>query len=260
MNGRVNNLRPHLRTLCSIAIIALVWWLVGNFRLINPLFFPNLSSLSKALMNLLSDGEIYLDAIMTGYRALLGLALSGLVAVPLGLFFGRSQGVYEFFEFPTDFLRSIPSSALFFLFILFFGIGDASKVAVVFYGCSLIILVNTIYGARPTKEKQDRINMLLSFGATRRQIFRLVVLRDALPHIAAGFRICVSLSLVLVVVTEMFLSASNGLGRRIYDFYLAYRIPEMYAAIIILGLLGYAANKVSLVIERRTSFWLPAQV
>jgi len=209
---------------------------------------------------MLSGSEVYLDAAMTGYRALVGLALSGLVAIPLGLLLGRSQRLYEFFEFPTDFLRSIPSSALFFLFILVFGIGDSSKVAVVFYGCSLIILVNTIYGARPTKEKQDRINMFLSFGATRSQIFRLVVLRDALPHIAAGFRICVSLSLVLVVVTEMFLTANNGLGRRIYDFYLAYRVPEMYAAIIILGLLGYAANKVSLIVERRTSFWLPTQV
>ena len=260
MNGRGNKLLPLLRTLCSIAVITLVWWLVGNLHLINPLFFPSLGSLGKALVHLLSGGEVYLDAIMTTYRALLGLALSGLVAVPLGLLLGRSQRIYEFFEFPTDFLRSIPSSALFFLFILFFGIGDASKVAVVFYGCSLIILVNTIYGARPTKEKQDRINMLLSFGATRNQVFRLVVLRDALPHITAGFRICVSLSLVLVVVTEMFLSSSNGLGRRIYDFYLAYRVPEMYAVIIILGLLGYAINRFSLMVERRTSFWLPTQV
>lgn len=260
MNGRVRSVVPNLRPAFSIAIITLGWWLLGSSHLINPLFFPSLGSLSKALVSMLSGSEVYLDAAMTGYRALVGLALSGLVAIPLGLLLGRSQRLYEFFEFPTDFLRSIPSSALFFLFILVFGIGDSSKVAVVFYGCSLIILVNTIYGARPTKEKQDRINMFLSFGATRSQIFRLVVLRDALPHIAAGFRICVSLSLVLVVVTEMFLTANNGLGRRIYDFYLAYRVPEMYAAIIILGLLGYAANKVSLIVERRTSFWLPTQV
>ncbi len=101
--------------------------------------------------------------------------------------------------------------------------------------------------------------MLRSFGATPWQIFCLAVLRDAVPHIAAGLRICVSLSLVLVIVTEMFLSATSGLGRQIYDFYLAYRVPEMYAVIILLGLLGFGANKLCLVFEHRMAFWLPSQ-
>src|SRR5205814_4892783 len=132
--------------------------------------------------------------------------LSFLVAVPAGLVLGRFPNLYRFIEFPVDFFRSIPSSALFFLFILFFGIGDASKIAVVFYGCSLILLVNTVYGAKPTKEKEDRINMLRSFGATTWQIFRLAIFPDSVPHILAGMRVCISLSLVLVIVTEMFLS------------------------------------------------------
>lgn len=249
----------YLRHIIIIAIAIGLWWLVGAIRLIDPLFFPSLGSLGKALINLLSGPSIYLDIVATTYRAALGLFLSGIIAVPLGLVFGRFNRLYELVEFPTDFFRSIPSSALFFLFILFFGIGDASKVAVVFYGCSLILLVNTVYGARPTREKQDRVNMLRSFGATSRQVFYLAVLPDALPHIAAGLRVCVSLSLVLVIVTEMFLSAGRGLGRQIYDYYLAYRIPEMYAVILLLGLLGFAANKLSALSERRTAFWLPGQ-
>jgi len=255
MRKIVNLVPPYVRPLCAIAGVLIVWWASSATGLINPLFLPRLSALAKALVGLLSGPAIYLDAVATLYRALLGLLLSFLVGVPLGLVLGRFTGLYQFIEFPVDFFRSIPSSALFFLFILFFGIGDASKVAVVFYGCSLILLVNTVYGAKPTREKQDRINMLRSFGATSWQIFYFAVWRDALPHIAAGFRVCVSLSLVLVVVTEMFLSADRGLGRRIYDFYLAYKIPEMYAAIIILGLVGFSANKLTLLFERRASFW-----
>jgi ABC-type nitrate/sulfonate/bicarbonate transport system permease component len=99
--------------------------------------------------------------------------------------------------------------------------------------------------------------MLRSFGATKWQIFRWAVVPDALPHIAAGIRVCASLSLVLVIVTEMFLGASSGLGRVIYDAYLAYRIPEMYVVIILLGLLGFALNKLCVLLERGTTFWQP---
>jgi ABC-type nitrate/sulfonate/bicarbonate transport system permease component len=252
---KVTDLPVHIRPLITVALVIVVWWGSTATGWINPLFLPQLSALVKALVRLLSESTIYLDTVATLSRAILGLLLSFLVAVPLGLVFGRFMSVYKFLEFPVDFFRSIPASAIFFLFVLFFGIGDASKVAVVFYGCSLILLVNTVYGAKPTREKQDRINMLRSFGATPQQIFYLAVLPDAVPHIVAGLRVCVSLSLVLVVVTEMFLSANRGLGRRIYDFYLAYNIPEMYAAIIVIGLVGFGANKLIVFFERRICFW-----
>ena len=208
-------------------------------------------------MRVFRDIATYRDVFDTTYRALIGLGLSAVFAVPLGLAFGRLPRLYDLVELLVDFFRSIPSSALFFLFVLLFGVGDASKVAIVFYGCSLIILVNTIYGARPTREKQDRIDMLRSFGASSLQIFFLAIFRDALPHIAAGIRVSLSLSFVLVVVAEMFLASTTGLGRRIYDFYLAYRVPEMYVTIVTLGLVGFVANKVFLQLERRTTFWVP---
>ncbi len=236
--------------------VLFVWWAVTGLELVNPLFLPPLGKLGPAFWSL-SESGIYWDAFATTYRAILGLVVSGVVAVPLGLIMGRNARLYEYIELPSDFFRSIPSSALFFLFILIFGIGDASKVAVVFYGCSLILLVNAVYGARPTREKLDRINMLRSFGGTKWQIFRLAVVPDALPHIAAGIRVCASLSLVLVIVTEMFLGASSGLGRVIYDAYLAYRIPQMYVVIILLGFLGFAINKLCVLLERRTTFWQP---
>lgn len=255
-----NNLLPvFVRPIITIALAFSVWWIASATGWINPLFLPKLDSMGKALVTLFSKPEIYIDTVVTTYRALLGLAFSVVFAVPLGLIFGRSSKLYQFVELPVDFFRSIPSSSLFFLFILIFGIGDASKIAVVFYGCSLILLVNTIYGAQPTREKQDRINMLRSFGATSWQVFYLAILRDALPHIMAGVRVCVSLSLVLVIVTEMFLGATSGLGRLVYDLYLAYRVPEMYVVIILLGLLGFGANRISLLFERRTTFWKLSQ-
>lgn len=250
-------MRDRFRPLITVAGLFALWWLVSTFGWVNPLFLPTLPAVSKAMLTLLRNEGIYYDILATGYRAFIGLLLSALIGVPLGLVFGRAPKLYRFIELPVDFFRSIPSSALFFLFILVFGLGDAAKIAVVVYGCSLILLVNTLYGAKPTKEKVDRVNMLRSFRAKPWQIFYLAVLRDALPSILAGLRICVSLSLVLVIVTEMFLSSSNGLGRRIYDLYLMYRIPEMYAVLILIGLLGFIANKGALLLERKLSFWTP---
>jgi ABC-type nitrate/sulfonate/bicarbonate transport system permease component len=247
----------HLRPLVTVVFIFALWWLASTLRWMSPLFLPSIPAVSEAAVSLLTGGNIYWDALATVYRAFAGLLLSSLIGVPLGLVFGLFPGLYRFIEMPVDFLRSIPSSALFFLFILFFGLGDAAKIAVVVYGCSLILLVNTIYGTKPSREKVDRINMLRSFRARPWQIFHLTILRDALPNVMAGLRVCVSLSLVLVVVTEMFLSANDGLGKRIYDFYLTYRIPEMYAVLILLGLIGFGANKIALILERRLSFWTP---
>lgn len=244
--NRLSSLAP----LMTIGFCLLLWWVLTYFHFINPLFLPDLNAMGAAFGKVFCSTEIYADVWKTTYRALLGLLISAIVAIPLGLVFGRIAWIYKFFEFPADFFRSIPSSALFPLFILFLGIGDSSKAGVVFYGCSLILLVNTVYGATPTREKQDRINMLRSFRATRYQVFKLAVLRDALPHIAAGMRVCVSLSFVLVIVTEMFLGATNGLGRQIYDYYLRYDIPEMYTVIILLGILGFVANKISTYLER----------
>jgi len=251
-----SKLASYGRPAATIAGVLFIWWTLTSFEWVNPLFLPPLGKVGVAFSALLDSG-IYWDAFTTTYRAVLGLLLSAMVAVPLGLIMGRNSRLYEYVELPADFFRSIPSSALFFLFILIFGIGDASKIAVVFYGCSLILLLNAVYGARPTREKQDRINMLRSFGATNWQIFRFAVLPDALPHIAAGIRICASMSLVLVIVTEMFLGASSGLGKVIYDAYLAYRIPQMYVLIILLGFLGFAINKVCVLLERRATFWQP---
>jgi NitT/TauT family transport system permease protein len=134
-------------------------------------------------------------------------------------------------------------------------LGDGSKIAVAFYACTLILVVSSYYGVLPTPEKQVRIDTLRIFGANQFQIFRIAVLRDALPNIFAGFRVCLSYSFALVVVTEMLLGANTGLGRMIYDYYLQYRISNMYAVIIILGVFGFAVNQIYLLVEKKYLFW-----
>lgn len=185
------------------------------------------------------------------------MILSIIIGVPAGLIFARVNWLFKYLEFPIEFFRAVPSSALFPLFILIFGIGNASKIGIVFYACSLILLINSFYGALPTQEKLDRINMLKSFNANKYQVFFYAIVRDAIPNISAGIRVCLSYSLALVVVTEMFLGANDGLGKMIYDFYLQYRIPEMYAVIILIGIVGFLINQLYIYFEKKYIFWSP---
>jgi NitT/TauT family transport system permease protein len=178
-----------------------------------------------------------------------------LVGIPAGVAAGRTRWLHDLLQLPVDFFRSIPSSALFFLFILTFGVGEVSKVMVVVYGCSLILFINAAYGAAPTPDKNFRLDLMRAFGASAAQRFWLVTIPEALPAIAAGVRTCLSLAFVLVIVTEMFLGAQQGLGKQLYDFYLGYRIPEMWVCLAVLGVTGSAANVAGIAIERRVTHW-----
>lgn len=240
----------------SIAILLLVWRLINIFQLVNPLFIPDVTDTFTKVFKLLSEKPTYQSIGITLYRAFTGLFLAILLGIPMGLLLARIKWLYDFLKVPIEFFRAVPSSALFPLFVLFFGIGDASKISVVFYACSLILIINAYYGALQTQEKLERINMLKSFGATNQQLLKHTVFQDALPNISAGLRVCLSYSFALVVVTEMFLGANSGLGRMIYDYYLQYRIPEMYASIIILGVLGFFINQIYIYIENKHLYWI----
>lgn len=250
------NLR-YIFPLISILSILLVWWFINLFKLANPLFIPEIGKTSIAFINLFNNQYTYQSLALTFYRSFSGLLLSILIGVPAGLAFAKLTRLFKFLEFPIEFFRAVPSSALFPLFILIFGIGNASKIGIVFYACSLILLINSFYGALPTQEKLDRINMLKSFGANKFQVFIYAIIRDAIPNISAGIRVCLSYSLALVVVTEMFLGANDGIGKMIYDYYLQYRIPDMYAVIILLGIVGFLINQLYIYFEKKYIFWSP---
>lgn len=241
--------------LLTILAFFAFWMVISSWDLVNPLFLPSPKETLSSLVSLLKLPATYYSLLYTSLRALLGLLLALIVGIPFGLILAKVRWLHHFFELPIEFFRAIPSSALFPLFILFFGIGDASKVAVVFYACSLIIIINAYYGALPNQDKKDRINMLKTLGATKYQILVHAVLKDAIPNISAGIRVCISFAFALVVVTEMFLSANEGLGKMIYDFYLQYRISDMYASIIILGLTGFVINQLYILFERNYIFW-----
>jgi sulfonate transport system permease protein len=230
-----------------------LWWLAVLLDAANPVFLPSPGDVFKVLWQIVIQNQVTLDVVYTLGRTLVGFLISSLIGIVLGLVIGIDRRIYNYFEFSIDFLRSIPATALFPLFILFFGVGDVAKVTVVVFSCSLIILINTAYGVM--NSRKTRLVMVRMYGASRRQQFTKVILPESLPQIFVGLRTAVSIALVLVVVTEMFIGTTVGLGYRIYNAQLAYRTAEMYAAILLTGIMGYTLNKCFAILEKKLIHW-----
>jgi len=240
-------------TIIGPILLILLWAAIAQLQLIDKFFLPDPFTTVARLVELISEGAILDDIIATLGRVLLAFLISLAVGLPLGLLLGRAEKVYRSIEFIIDFFRSTPATALFPLFLLVFGVTDKSKIAVAAFASMLIIIFNTAYGVMHAKK--SRVLAAQIMGATKAQIFRWILFWESLPQTFIGLRSAISLSLVIIVVTEMFIGTNSGLGRRIIDSQIIYEIPTMYAAILLTGIIGYLLNLLFLIVEKRFLHW-----
>lgn len=230
-----------------------IWWIVAEtfpqarHILANPpeWFWAFLSSLKSV---------DFWDALsLTLLRAACAFLLGAAIGIPLGIFLGRIDWLVLALELPIDFARSIPVSALFPAFVLWLGIGSRSQVSAAAFGCTMTFIINVMYGVR--NRRLQREAYVRSLGASEWQVLTKVLLWDiSLPMLSAA-RLSLSFSLVLIVVTEMLAGGTGGLGQRIQDFRLGYRVPEMWVSIFAIGLIGLGLNWLLALLERRIVHW-----
>jgi NitT/TauT family transport system permease protein len=240
-------------TIIGPILIVSLWALIAWFRLVDPFFLPGPLMTMEKLGELLWNGSIIPDLFATLIRVAASFLIAVTVGLPLGLWLGSSEKKYRSIEFVIDFFRSTPATALFPLFLLLFGISDISKIAVAGFSSTIIVIFNTAYGVM--NANKSRLRVVQSMGATKMQIFRLVLFWESLPQTFIGLRNAVSMSLVVIVASEMFIGTTSGLGRRIIDSQVTYEIPTMYATIILTGIVGFLLNFLFLLIEKRVIHW-----
>jgi long-chain acyl-CoA synthetase len=245
-------LGDHKKWIGPVALIAL-WLLVTLTKFVDPFFLPSPVTVGKQLGILLSKSETYEHIVMTFYRMMAGYFIAVGIGVPLGIVLGYWEKIYDSVEFIIDFFRSFPATAMFPLFMLAFGLGDGSKIALVVFGCALLILVNTTYGVHGGSRTRKMVAETMKASET--YIMAKVVLPEALPQIAAGLRLALSLSLIIVVVLEMFIGTTRGLGYLIYNAHMTYQIADMYAYIVLAGLIGYFINQGFVKLEDKVIHW-----
>lgn len=167
---------------------------------------------------------------------------------------GSSKRIYAAMEFPFEFGRSLPVTSLFPLYLMAFGaVSDASKVAMVFTGTVFIVILHAAYGV--SNASPARTRMARMFGANRWQIFWRITIWEALPDTLGGMRSALSIALIVVVVSEMFIGTVAGAGQRIFQAYQRNSLETLYAIIVFMGVAGYVSNKLFIMIEKRIAFW-----
>jgi NitT/TauT family transport system permease protein len=242
-----------LLPLTGVVLLFSIWWLIAKSGWINPVLLPTPIATITELIKITFQGTLLVDFTATVVRTFQAFLIAAVIGVPLGVAMGSSEKIYRSFEFLIDFFRSTPASALIPMFILFFGINDFNKIAISAFSALLLIVFNSAYGVMHAK--QSRILAAKVMGANRLQIFKDVLLWESLPQTFIGLRSGVSIALVIVIVAEMFIGTEHGLGRRIIDAQQVLNVKDMYASILITGILGYVLNVAFLIIEKRCIHW-----
>jgi ABC-type nitrate/sulfonate/bicarbonate transport system permease component len=234
-------------------VLFIVWDAVVRMGLIKPILLPSPVDTLVALVHGLAGGPLLTDFLVTVGRTLKAFLIAAVFGMPLGIALGSNQRAYRSVEFLVDFFRSTPASALIPLFLLIFGISDINKVAIAAFGALLIVVFNSAYGV--INARKQRVMAAKVMGASRWRVFKDVLLWESLQPSFVGLRSAVSMSLVIVIVAEMFIGSEDGLGHAILDAQQVLNVKTMYAAILAAGGLGYALNVLFLLVERRVVHW-----
>ncbi|HEY3916909.1 MAG TPA: ABC transporter permease [Stellaceae bacterium] len=249
--GLVNCLR-----IGALTIFFGAWEGASRAGWLDPLFASSPSLIVEKLASMIADGSIWPHVLASANIAGLGFGLSVLVGVPMGLAMGRSLTLRSTLEPFTVALNASPQVAFLPLLIIWLGIGVASKVALVFLGSFIIMVINTETGV----EQVDRrlIETARAFMANERQIMLKVILPSALPYIIAGMRLGVGRALVMVVVAEIY-AATKGLGYLIFQAGGLYDTAQVFVGVVILAGAGVILNTFLRWLEKRLAPWQHVQ-
>jgi ABC-type nitrate/sulfonate/bicarbonate transport system permease component len=245
-------------TLRLVAVAAFLgsWSLLAGavvaFELFNPIFLPGPWLVLGSLTELAAKGQLWVHVRATLERVAVGFGTGAALGVGLGLAAGHVRVVRNVVEPVVELLRPIPPLAMLPLFIVWVGIGEPSKVGFITYATFFPIFLTTVTGVRQIDPLLLRAAQ--SLGAKGPRLFVRVILPAALPDILTGLRLGVALAFFVIVISE-FIGAEHGLGYLINDGRNFFLVPQMLAAAVVLGLLGYAGNGVVRLLERRLTRW-----
>jgi sulfonate transport system permease protein len=234
-----------------IAFLA-IWQVSSSAGWVNAAVLPPIDTIVTALWNGLAGGTLLGDIAISLQRAGLAFAAAVAVAIPLGLFMGQVRAVETALDPILQVFRQTSALALYPVFILLLGLGEASKVFVIFWATLFPLLLNTISGVKQVDPKL--LEMARVYGAARLTVFRRVVLPGSVPSIFVGLRLSATTALLLLIASEM-IGANKGIGFQVMNAQYNFQIPLMFAAIVILAGLGLIANQALVSLQRRLCRW-----
>lgn len=215
-------------------------------------FLPPLLLILRSAAQTIASGELLHHVRSSLTTFLQAYALAAFIGLTGGVLLGRWRWLFNLFDPPIELLRPLPTPAMIPIAILLFGIDESMRIAITVYACTWPILLNTIDGVRGIDAVL--LHTARTFGASPTQLLRYVMLPAALPVIVTGLRISVATSLILMVISEM-IGGMNGIGFFILNAQRKMRVLDMFAGIIILGVIGYLFNLLFRLASNRLIHW-----
>jgi sulfonate transport system permease protein len=235
----------------ALGLIA-IWQVLAEARLISPIFFPAPSRAFSVLAARVTDGSIFAPLAATVLRMIFGWLLACFAGIALGAAIASSRLARDLLEPTLEFLRPLPASSVIPVAILFLGLSNAMSLAVIAFGAIWPVLLASIHGFTTVPPELHDVADVL--GLPRSKYLKSIALPAAAPDIMAGVRVSLAIALILTVVTEMQASLA-GLGWDIFYAQRVYRSADLYAGLIVLGVVGFAANHLLQRLERRALPW-----
>lgn len=231
-------------------LLVAAWWVLSagseNF------YFPPLADIVETIYDEATDGNLWSNLAFSVINYTIGFVGASILAVVIGVLLGSSPRIRNAMTPLLDFMRAMPQIALVPVVIMAFGIGAAPKMFLIGFICFWPILLNTIDGIRGLNPQLLEVS-----NAYRVPYFlylRRVMLPGALPSIMAGMRVSLALGVIMVIVSEMYAS-TEGLGFYILQSQESYRVTDVWAGTIVIGLLGYAISLGFILVERQVLAW-----
>jgi taurine transport system permease protein len=244
----------------TVVVIFGLWQLAASLKWVNPAFLPSPNDVWLAFTELWREGykgESLLSHILVSLRRLfLALGAALILAVPLGLAAGSSKLIRAIIDPIIEFYRPLPPLAYYTLLILFLGIGDESKVTLLFLSAFAPLLIGIIFSVQ--KIPEDRLRIARTLGAARFKMLFNVVLPSCLPDILTGFRTSVGLAYGTLVAAEM-VAAISGLGWLVLDASKFLRNDIVFTGVILLGFIALFMDLILRRVIRMLSPWLDKQ-
>ncbi|HEU5287029.1 MAG TPA: ABC transporter permease [Candidatus Limnocylindria bacterium] len=238
----------------AVIVFMVAWQLVANARIWSALFLPGPADIVTAFAELIQGGELAIDIAISSQEFATGYAMAAIIAIPLGLLLGwYPRARYALDPFVT-FLYATPRIVLLPLFIIWFGIGIESKIAVIFLGAFFAILINTTAGVRNLDTHLIRVAR--SLGGNDLQIFRTIALPGSVPFILTGLRLGLGHALIGVVVGE-YVAAQHGIGKMMMIAGQTFQSAQVFAGLTIIATAGLLMTLLLQRLERHFDAWRP---
>ncbi|WP_107050079.1 ABC transporter permease [Streptomyces bicolor] len=239
-----------------LALAVAVWQLAARAH--GSVYFPPPAEIARHVRDLWFSGPVrhvflteaaVADVLPSLGRMAAGFALAAVAGIALGVAVGRSRRAYALCNPVLQFARAVPPPALVPLFVVIFDFGTPMQIASIVFSAVWPVLINTAEGARDTDPLRLEVAAVLHLTPAER--LRFLILPSALPRIFAGLRLSLSLSLILMVFSELLPGTANGIGFTLTDAQSRSDLLTVWAALVLLGALGYLLNTGLLTVEKR---------